>query len=469
MRVNDELRRQFEAAISGMELDELRELAGELLQRGAAAARPAQPELRRPPRSQVAIFRLRVELDESEPPIWRLLDVRSDVTLAVVDAVLQAAFAWQDYHLHRFSLGGGPFSDEAQLFLCPMDVEEGDDGLPDSTVRLDETLQEPGDRLQYVYDYGDAWELTLHLEQVLPAGADAAVATCVDGRRAAPPEDSGGITDEAALAALLDDPAHFDVAEVNDLLTAPSFGSGHRVDPRLQELFQRLLRAPGAKGVLTRLETLDVTVPDPTPDQIAAALHPLLWFLDRAAGDGLELTKQGYLKPADVTATGAILPSMHGWVGGGNREVHTAPVLSFRESLQEWGLLRKYKGRLLLSRMGRVMHGNPAALWDYLTRNLVGGKASNNYVQDATLLVVAYAATSSPGEPLRLEPIAEALTLLGWGHTDGDPIDVVDLYDLQPDLLVLLGNLADASETRSGRVRLSAPGIALARAALRAR
>jgi NAD(P)-dependent dehydrogenase (short-subunit alcohol dehydrogenase family) len=44
-------------------------------------------------------------------------------------------------------------------FLCPYDVEEGkpedDGGLPAYEARLDETLQEPGDILHYLYDNGN--------------------------------------------------------------------------------------------------------------------------------------------------------------------------------------------------------------------------------------------------------------------------------------------------------------------------
>ncbi len=62
--------------------------------------------------------------------------------------VLQAVFGWSDSHLHRFSLGDSAWDDGAERFLCPFDVEEGeDDGVPACDVRLDEVLAEPGDRL----------------------------------------------------------------------------------------------------------------------------------------------------------------------------------------------------------------------------------------------------------------------------------------------------------------------------------
>ncbi|MGH3447682.1 MAG: plasmid pRiA4b ORF-3 family protein, partial [Nocardioidaceae bacterium] len=169
----------------------------------------------------VCIYRLRVDLDHARPPIWRRLDVRSDLTLDVVHEVLQTAFGWTDTHLHRFALGGSPFDVRSQVFLCPYDVEEEDedeDGEAASDVRLDETLQGPGDRLRYVYDYGDAWELTLRLEEVRPSSDDSAIAVCVGGRRQAPPEDCGGLTDADQLAEVLDDPSDFAIEEINAAL-----------------------------------------------------------------------------------------------------------------------------------------------------------------------------------------------------------------------------------------------------------
>lgn len=74
-------------------------------------------------------------------------------------------------------------------------------------MRLDETLQDPGDVLRYVNDYGDSWELILRLEEVLPAADDAPTAKCVDGHRAAPQEDCGGIATAEDLKEVLDDVA----------------------------------------------------------------------------------------------------------------------------------------------------------------------------------------------------------------------------------------------------------------------
>jgi Plasmid pRiA4b ORF-3-like protein len=85
-------------------------------------------------------------------------------------------------------------------------------------VTLEETLSEPGDVLRYCYDYGDSWDLRIALESVRPLDGYAPVAVCINGRRAAPPEDCGGLRDAADLAQILEDPTHFDADGINRML-----------------------------------------------------------------------------------------------------------------------------------------------------------------------------------------------------------------------------------------------------------
>lgn len=463
----EELLRRFQAAISGMELDDLRRLAADLpLLTGRVPQRPTRPRLRRPPRHDVAVFRMRVDLDHARPPIWRRLDVRSDVTLDVVHQVLQAAFDWTDSHLHRFALGGGPFDRHSELFLCPYDVEEGeDDGSPACDVRLDETMGEPGDVLRYVYDYGDSWELTLRLEQVLPVAEQTPTATCVDGRRAAPPEDCGGITHADELSEVLDDPAHFDVDEVNHALRLPYLVlREYGVHPRLVDMVNRLSFTDAGDDLAARLTTLGSPAQEPTPDEMAAALRAHLWFLDRAGDGGIELTSAGYLKPSDVEEASRLVPSMGDWVGKNNREVHAAPLLDFRQSLQRMGLLRKYKGRLLLTRAGAAVRGRPERLWQHIAARLAPA-GSGTFDEEAGLLVLAYAATS-PEDPLPRDSIVAALDHLGWRRQDGRPLQFCDLYGIEQSPYDVLVNVSSRPRTYGQRDELGPIAAALARAAL---
>lgn len=159
------------------------------------------PELPHAALSTPQLLQLRIDLKGAKPPIWRRVEVRSDLTLDAVHRVIQAAFGWADAHSHRFSL-------------------DGDAALPEAQVRLDETLQETGDSLRYLYDDTDNWDHQIKVEKILDTvPAEAPEAAVTGGRRATPPENCGGLLTEAELAEVLDDPAHFDVAEANARLS----------------------------------------------------------------------------------------------------------------------------------------------------------------------------------------------------------------------------------------------------------
>ncbi len=462
--------RQFEAIMGGAELDDLRQLAGALSRFGVRPgeqARPRRPELRRPRLAELQRFVVRVDLWHAKPPIWRRLEVRSDLTLDVVHRVLQAAFGWTDSHLWRFSLGGDAFSPSSQVFLCPWDVEEGEfedeGGLPAAVVRLDEAVQIPGEILSYAYDYGDNWELTLRLENVLPAAAGTPSAVAVDGRRAAPPEDCGGRRTADELAEVLEDPSLFDLDEVNEALQTPFIVlRDHGLDPRLAALIDRLTYSPVGEDLASRALSLLDERPVPDEKALHASLTPFIWFLDRAAEGGIPLTASGYLKPAEVTAAAEVLPTMQGWIGKANREIDTTPVLHFRKAVQALGLLRKHKSSLLLTRAG---HDSCAAwqnLWNQLADRLVPN--TDGFDTDATLLLLLYAATS-PDSELPLDTIAAALTHLGWQSGDGTPIVGYDMYRLRA--LDVLRNVSTAHVNRGRRWRIDDEVAELARAALR--
>jgi len=52
------------------------------------------------------IYQLHILLLPINPPIWRRLHVRSDSSIATLHELLQIAFDWSDFHLHRFVIRG---------------------------------------------------------------------------------------------------------------------------------------------------------------------------------------------------------------------------------------------------------------------------------------------------------------------------------------------------------------------------
>jgi hypothetical protein len=191
--VNDQ--HPHEDEING-QVAQFRELLGsaDLVEVAAAMAGylESAPSRRRPPRTDVVTYRIRLALDEVEPEVWRLLEVPSDMRLAALHPVVQEAMGWTDSHLHQFAAGDGPDDPRPERYLTAFDLAEGDVGVPETDVRLDELLQDPGDRLEYAYDFGDGWHHSLTLAEVLPRDTGAPAVRCLDGAGGCPPEDCGG-------------------------------------------------------------------------------------------------------------------------------------------------------------------------------------------------------------------------------------------------------------------------------------
>jgi hypothetical protein len=189
-------------------------------------AAEATPSRLQPPLDTVHSYRVRVDIDRMSPPIWRRLELASDLPLDVVHDVLQAAFGWTDSHLHQFSVGDSARDRRTERFLTPFDLIEGEVGVAEEDVRLDQVLRKAGDRLFYTYDFGDDWEHTLRLEAVVPRDDGAPRAQCTGGRRAGPPEDVGGVWGYYDVLAALDG----DIGDDLDLLDRVEL-PGHGYDP----------------------------------------------------------------------------------------------------------------------------------------------------------------------------------------------------------------------------------------------
>ncbi|MET9296706.1 plasmid pRiA4b ORF-3 family protein [Streptomyces sp. NPDC003077] len=175
---------------------------------------------------------MKVTLRDSRPPIWRRLEVPSGITLRELHDVIQAAFGWEDYHMWSFDSGSARYG-----------IADQGLGLRSATSKqLGQIATRSGDRLLYTYDFGDNWEHDILVENITAPEPGTAYPHCLTGRRAAPPEDCGGIWGYDHLIEILADrhheeheerlewlgldsadrfdPAAFDVAQVNSALSA---------------------------------------------------------------------------------------------------------------------------------------------------------------------------------------------------------------------------------------------------------
>jgi hypothetical protein len=151
------------------------------------------------PTAAPAIYHLRIELRDVEPPVWRRVAVPRDISLAQLHGVIQAAMDWHDLHLHHFSALGS--------FYGPTREDDADGGLLDERdTRLDRILPGARRRMDYLYDFADRWRHAIVVERIEPA--DGGGFRCLDGRRAAPPDGCGGPEGYADLLRAMADAAH---------------------------------------------------------------------------------------------------------------------------------------------------------------------------------------------------------------------------------------------------------------------
>jgi hypothetical protein len=461
----EELLRQFENVIAGLSRDELRDALSQVLGAGEdQEASPGRgtppPSRRRPRRTDVVTYRIRVELLGTEPLLWRSLDVASDLRLDDLHGVIQVAFGWTDSHLHRFGSGPGLGNAETEYYLCPFEVEEGEVGIPEEDVRLDEVLVDEGDRLIYLYDFGDNWEHVVTLDAIRARPNGTPRARCVAGERPGPAEDCGSVHGYELFAAANDSadprsadaaaelsrmygfsadwsshrPIPFNLDQVNDELA--DFGAGDvESDAQLPTRVSELLHAVWSAPLKRRLRRLVAHASLDEPSDIDAEtavqmVRPYKWLLERVGEDGIKLTGAGYLPPAHVEAAMAELNLEGAWYGKNNRENHTPPVLLLRESAQAVGLVRKYRGTLLLTSRGRVLRDDPVGLWWHLAERTPVKSRKPYEVQAGLVIVLVVAAMHKhrDGELPHFDEavtnlfVADILTALGWSSEHGEPV-----------------------------------------------
>ncbi len=155
-------------------------------------------------RSAAPTYQIKVVLLGPKPTIWRTLHVPGNANLGWLHAVLQTAMGWTNSHLHHFLTQDARYSDPS----CTEDMGFGDEPDRDEArATLLQIAPEEGAQFGYEYDFGDSWEHELTVEKILPP-ASGTTALCLDGARACPPEDCGGIWGYPELLKALKNPKH---------------------------------------------------------------------------------------------------------------------------------------------------------------------------------------------------------------------------------------------------------------------
>ena len=185
---------------------------------------------------------LKISLLDTEPEIWRRVEVHSGLTLDDLHIVIQNAFEWENSHMYQFlATPGGKLTQKAmrdatyyhRMPPIPAFADTVRNDRRSDEALVGHVLTSEQKQIVYEYDLGDSWHHLVKVEKRTPGGDENHVPVCLAGENAGPVDDMGGIPGYYMwLDALRDaknpmheqalqwlgpdfDPARFDLAEVN--------------------------------------------------------------------------------------------------------------------------------------------------------------------------------------------------------------------------------------------------------------
>jgi hypothetical protein len=173
--------------------------------------------------TSTSIYQIKVTLKDSKPPIWRRVLVPDSISLHQLHTILQIVMGWTNSHLHQFIIG-----DE---FYGEPDMEDGysEDLKNEKRYRLNQFVTRKGFKFNYEYDFGDSWEHIVLVEAILPIEKGKKYPVCLDGKRACPPEDIGGVWGYGDFLKAFANPKHPDHDDIVEEL-------GEDFDPDIFDL-----------------------------------------------------------------------------------------------------------------------------------------------------------------------------------------------------------------------------------------
>lgn len=129
-------------------------------------------------------YQLKIELNGLTLVIWRRFIVPSRISLDRLHDIIQIVMGWRDYHLHEFIIKDKTYTENP---------ESSDEGKEERNFILGNLIKRKNISFEYNYDFGDRWSHAVTVENINFSGNVRFPVCCLEGARACPPEDVGGI------------------------------------------------------------------------------------------------------------------------------------------------------------------------------------------------------------------------------------------------------------------------------------
>jgi len=176
--------------------------------RGAAAGGSRVPVARRKWKGLDNVLQFKITLRHARPPIWRRIQVPANYTFWDLHVAIQDAMGWSDSHLHEFVIHSPETGIDARVGIPDDEFSLGPRVLAGWRHRIADWFTPENHAADYAYDFGDGWEHEVRFEGALPRDKATEYPVCLDGARACPPEDVGGVDGYAEFLRAISDPAH---------------------------------------------------------------------------------------------------------------------------------------------------------------------------------------------------------------------------------------------------------------------
>jgi len=167
--------------------------------------RRRKPEL---PTNAEGVLEITVTLLDTNPPIWRRIQVPATYSFYDLHVAIQDAMGWTDSHLHEFEVVDPANRAPVRLGLPNDEFPAGQATLPGWKAPLVRYFRKVATRARYVYDFGDNWEHELRFEGERSGEEGVRYPRCVAGERACPPEDCGSVAGFEGFLRAIGDPGH---------------------------------------------------------------------------------------------------------------------------------------------------------------------------------------------------------------------------------------------------------------------
>lgn len=182
------------------------------------------------------LFQIHIALKYIKPRIWRRLLVAADTPVEDFHKIIQTTMGWENCHLHHF------IKDDLIYSLSSEEDLFGFGNIDYQGIKIRKLLCFEGDKILYVYDFGDDWVHEIRLEKILSADNRQKHPVCLKGKRACPPEDCGGVWGYQRILEIMENPQHpdydntmewigedfmpdyFNVEEINAALRGKNYG-----------------------------------------------------------------------------------------------------------------------------------------------------------------------------------------------------------------------------------------------------